>query len=259
MSCAEGSASEEYEELESRRVWVFFAFLLGSSTAVSVLLELTLKGVPLGFTIPVLNVPAFLSTTISYVVIIPAASYILILSLRVLVVKRRFSVEFLMAVAAFGAVYLHFATANAEYVFDAGTVLFLYSLAEYFEGYVSERARRTVEALSRFMPDQATVIIDGVEKASNVSEVKPGMTIMVKPGDRIPLDGNVVEGDSTVDQSLVTGESIPVEKRAGDCVYAGTLNANGILKIVVTKGAEGTLVSRIVKLVTESRKKESLH
>jgi Cd2+/Zn2+-exporting ATPase len=194
---------------------------------------------------------------IAYVVIIPAAAYILIIGIRELVVERRFSVEFLMAFAAFGAVYLHFVTGTAEYLFDAGTVLFLYSLAEYFEGYIGERARKTVEVLSRFMPDKATALIDGKEKTLNVNEVKPGMTILVKPGDRIPLDGNVTEGGSSVDQSLVTGESVPVEKRPGDCVYAGTQNTSGMLKVEVTKGSEGTLVSRIVKLVTESRKRKA--
>lgn len=155
-----------------------------------------------------------------------------------------------MAAAAFGAVYLHF-------LFEAATVLFLYSLAEYFEGYIEDRARKTVEVLSRFMPDKATIVVEGAEKTLNVNEVQPGMIMIVKPGERIALDGDVVEGDSSVDQSLVTGESIPAEKKAGDCVYAGTLNASGVLKVTVTKGSEGTLVSRIVKLVIESRKRKA--
>jgi Cd2+/Zn2+-exporting ATPase len=107
------------------------------------------------------------------------------------------------------------------------------------------------------MPDKATIISDGVEKTAEVKEIQPGMTMIVKPGERIALDGTVLEGDSSVDQSLVTGESSPLEKKAGDCVYAGTLNTSGVLKVIVTKGAESTVVSRIVQLVIESRKRKA--
>ena len=98
-------------------------------------------------------------------------------------------------------------------LFEAATVLFLYSIAEYFEGYIEDRARRTVEKLSKFMPDKARIITDGTEKTVNVNEVEPNMTLIVRPGERIPLDGNVVEGFSHVDQAIVTGESVPVLKR----------------------------------------------
>ena len=135
-----------------------------------------------------------------------------------------------MAVAALGAVYLGF-------LFEAASVLFLYSLAEYFEGYIEDRARRTVQKLSRFMPDKARVIIDASETSMNVSEVQVNMIVLVKPGERIPLDGTVIEGFSHVDQALVTGESVPVLKTVNDCVFAGTLNTSGVLKIMVTKRA----------------------
>ncbi|MGQ9479285.1 MAG: P-type ATPase [Thermoproteota archaeon] len=84
------------------------------------------------------------------------------------------------------------------------------------------------------------------------------MTMLVKPGGRIVLDGTVVEGVSSIDQSLVTGESIPILKRPNDNVYAGTLNLSGVLKVVVNKRAEDTLISRIVKLIVESRKERHL-
>ena len=174
------------------------------------------------------------------------------MGLEELVVEKRFSVEFLMAVAAFGALYLH-------YLFEAATVLFLYSLAEYFEAYIEDRARKTVEKLSRFMPDKATVISNGVEKTVNVKEIGPGMTMIVRPGERIALDGDVFQGDSSVDQSLVTGESIPAEKKQGDCVYAGTLNKSGVLKIVVTKGSEGTSGFKDRESGSRIQKKESLY
>jgi Cd2+/Zn2+-exporting ATPase len=213
-------------------------------------LDLLVEGVSLGFTIPFLNVTATVSAIIYYVSVLAAAVYIGAIGLKELVLEKRFSVEFLMAVAALGALYLGF-------LFEAATVLFLYTLAEYFEGYIADRARRTVEKLSKFMPDKARVLMDGSEESVSVNDVQVNMTLLVKPGERIPLDGNVVEGFSHVDQALVTGESVPVPKKVNDCVYAGTLNSTGVLKIVVTKKADETLVSRIVKLVVESGKRKA--
>jgi Zn2+/Cd2+-exporting ATPase len=240
------------EEHEDKRIMIALAIMLGVTILVAGLLDLLAKGVPLGFAIPVLNQNATISNIVYYIVVIAGAFYIGYIGLRELFVERRFSVEFLMAVAALGAVYL-------GYLFEGATVLLLYCIAEYFEGYIQERARRTVEKLSTFMPDKARILINGTEKSVNVTEVTEGTIILVKPGERIPLDGNVVEGFSNVDQALVTGESIPVMKTVNDCVFAGTMSTSGVLKITVTKKADETLVSRIVKLVTESgRKKASI-
>jgi Cd2+/Zn2+-exporting ATPase len=250
MSCEEKPEQKKTGESESRRVMVLLAIALGLTIVVAGLLDLFAHGVPLGFTIPLLNMPASMSVVIYYISILAASVYIGVAGLKELFLEQRFSVEFLMAVAALGAFYLGF-------LFEATTVLFLYSLAEYFEGYIADRARRTVEKLSTFMPDKARVIVDGEEKEVEVGDVKVDMVLLVKPGERIPLDGNVVEGFSHVDQALVTGESVPVPKKINDCVYAGTLNTSGVLKIVVTKRAEETLVSRIVELVVESGKRKA--
>jgi Cd2+/Zn2+-exporting ATPase len=172
------------------------------------------------------------------------------MGIKELVVENRFSVEFLMAAAALGALYL-----NAQ--FEAVMVLFLYSIAEYFEGYIEDRARRTVEKLSKLMPEQARIVTDGVEKTVNVNEVEPETILLVRPGERIPLDGNVVDGLSHVDQAIVTGESMPVTKKVNDCVYAGTLNMSGVLKIAVTKKAGETVVSKIMVLVAQSSKRKA--
>ena len=214
------------------------------------MLDLLVKGVSLGFVIPVLNENATVSLIVYRIVVIAIAVYIGYVGIKELVVEKRFSVEFLMAVAALGAVYL-------GYLFEAATVLLLYCIAEYFEGYIQERARRTVEKLSKFLPDKARIIVDGQEKTVEVEEVTVGTIVLVKPGERIPLDGNVVEGFSNVDQALVTGESVPVMKTVNDCVYAGTMNTSGVLKIIVTKKIDETLVSKIVKLVTESGKRKA--
>jgi Zn2+/Cd2+-exporting ATPase len=249
MVCEEKPKHQEAGH-EERRIMVLLAVTLGITLLVAGLLDVFASGVPLGFTIPVLNVEATLSVLFFYVIVLTAAFYIGFMGIKDLVLERRFSVEFLMAVAALGAVYLQF-------FFEAATVLFLYCLAEYFEGYIQERARKTVEKLSSFMPDQARIVENGVERSLNVNEVSVGMTVLVKPGERIPVDGNVLEGFSQVDQALVTGESVPVMKTVNDCVFAGTMSTSGVLKIVVTKKSDETLVSRIVKLVTESGKRKA--
>ncbi len=230
---------------KSRRVWVLMAIALASTVVSAVLLDY------LGASIIFVNVNVDASALLYYVVIVVLATYIGALGLKELVWDRRFSVEFLMATAALGAVYLGF-------LFEAATVLFLYSLAEYMEGFIEDRARKTVEKLSQFTPEKAHVVTrEGTEENVNVAAVTPGTVILVKPGERIALDGVVDDGVSFVDQSLVTGESAPVLRRVGDEVFAGTFNTSGVLRIAVTKRAEDTLVSRIVQLVLQSRMRKA--
>lgn len=238
------------EEEGHKKVLTIFAVWLAVTIIVSWLLDLLVKGVPLGFTLPVLNIDVTVSMILYYVAVLSAAIYIGVEGLRELFFEKRFSVEFLMGVAGLGALYL-------DYRFEAATVLLLYCIAEYFEGYIQDRARRTVEKLSKFMPEVAHVLFKGEVKDTFVNAIETGTVLLVRPGERIPLDGDVVEGFSHVDQALVTGESVPVPKRANDCVYAGTLNQTGVLKINVTKKASETLVSRIVQLVIESGKRKA--
>jgi Zn2+/Cd2+-exporting ATPase len=235
------------EEEENKKLLVGFAVWLGLTIVVAGILDLTIGGIPLGFTLPVINLPATVSALLYYVSVLTVSIYIGITGIKELVVEKRFSVEFLMAVAGLGALAV-------DYRFEAATVLFLYCLAEYFEGYIQQRAKRTVEKISKVIPEKARILAGGQEKSVNVTEVDTGALILVKPGERIPLDGNVVDGFSHVDQALVTGESVPVPKKVNDSVYAGTLNTGGVLKITVTKKSTDTLVSRIVQLVIESQK-----
>jgi Zn2+/Cd2+-exporting ATPase len=238
------------KEERNKLVMVGLAVWLIITILVSGLLDLFANGLPLGFTMPVLNLPATLSMILYYIAILTAAFYIGVVGLKELLLEKRFSVEFLMAVAGLGALFL-------DYRFEATTVLFLYCLAEYFESYIQNRAKRTVEKISKVIPENARVLSDSAEKSVGVNEIEPGMVILVKPGERIPLDGNVIDGFSHVDQALVTGESVPVPKKVNDCVFAGTLNTSGVLKIIVTKKATETLVSRIVQLVVESQKRKA--
>jgi Cd2+/Zn2+-exporting ATPase len=240
----------KFNEHERTRVWIRLAVVMGLTIVLAGLLDLTFQGVPLGFTIPLFNESASLSRIMYHASVIVVGLYIGFIGLKKLIFEERFSVELLMSVVALSATYL-------DFLFEGATVLFLYSLSEHFEDYIQERAIKTVEELSRYIPDKARALVDGSEIDMNVKDVKPGMTILVKPGERIAFDGTVVEGASTVDQSLVTGESMPLLRKSGDEVYAGTLNLSGVLKVVVKKTVEDTLVSRIIRLVLESRKRKT--
>ncbi len=198
-TCEEKSEKEikaNGEEEHSKRLIIGFAVWLGITIFVCGAIDLFAKGLPLDFTIPILNVPTTLSLILYYVAILAAAIYIGVVGLKELVLEKRFSVEFLMAVAGLGALFL-------DYRFEAATVLFLYCLAEYFEGFIQSRAKRTVEKISKFIPENARVLSQGTEKSISVNEVEIGEIILVKPGERIPLDGNVIDGFSHVDQALV--------------------------------------------------------
>jgi Cd2+/Zn2+-exporting ATPase len=238
------------EEEENKKVLVAFAFWIIATIIAAAVLDFTAAGIPLGFTVPLLNIQASVSMILYYAAILTAAIYIGIVGLKELVIERRFSVEFLMAVAGLGALGL-------DYRFEAATVLFLYCLAEYFEGYIQDRAKRTVEKISKVIPEKARLIKGNSEESVDVAKIDINALIMVKPGERIPLDGVVVDGFSHVDQALVTGESVPVPKKVNDTVYAGTLNTGGVLKVSVTKKSTETLVSRIVQLVVESQKRKA--
>jgi len=242
---------EEFDHEEEKKPWVLIAAALGITIILSTLLNLTVDGGLLGFDLPFLNQPARVSSLLYYVSVICVALYVGYIGLKELIIERRFSVEFLMATAALGATYLGF-------LFEGATVLFFYSLAEHFEGYIEDRARKTVEKLSSYMPEEARIVEgEGLEKTVAVKHVKVGQTVLVRPGETIPLDGLVSDGSSFVDQSLVTGESIPVWKEKDDAVYAGTLNNDGVLKVKVVSEAGETLVSKIVRLVTQSRKRKA--
>jgi len=106
-------------------------------------------------------------------------------------------------------------------------------------------------------PDEATIKRDGKELTVPADEVEVGETVVVRPGDKIPLDGTVVKGESAVDQSPITGESVPVDKTAGDEVYAGAINEEGYLEVEVTSTAGDSTLSRIIEMVQGAQAKKT--
>jgi Zn2+/Cd2+-exporting ATPase len=151
----------------------------------------------------------------------------------------------LMSVAIVGALLI------GEYV-EAASIAFLFALAELLEGYSVDRARASVEALLELAPDVALLERDGDEVTVAVEALVAGDVVRVRPGDRVPADAIVLEGWSAVDQSPVTGESLPVDKRPGDELFSGTVNRDGFLRARVVRAAAESTLARIVRLVEEA-------
>jgi len=169
----------------------------------------------------------------------------------------RMDIDFLMSVAILGALVASLAFGESLY-FEAATLAVLFSVAELLEGYAMDRARQSLRELMELSPDEATVRReDGSEETVPVEAVSVGDRVVVRPGEKIPTDGVVVDGDSAVDQSPVTGESVPVEKVDGDDVYAGTVNETGYLEVEVTSAAGDDTLSRIVELVEDAQSNQT--
>jgi|694.fasta_scaffold15557_10 Cd2+/Zn2+-exporting ATPase len=140
---------------------------------------------------------------------------------------------------------------------EAAAVVFLFSLSELLESWAATRARRAVQALLELSPPTAIVIgADGNERETAVAEVAIGAEIRIRSGSRVPLDGDVISGNSSVDQAPITGESVPVDKAPGDSVFAGTVNQEGSLTVRVTKAAGDSTLARIIQLVGEAEEQK---
>ena len=157
-----------------------------------------------------------------------------------------FNIDLLMLLAAVGAAILgHWA--------EGAFLLFMFSLAHALEHYALDRARRAIRALADLAPPVARVVRDGAEVEVPVGQVPVGQVVLVRPGERIPVDGRVASGHSAVDQSPITGESVPVDKGPDDEVFAGTINGEGALEVSTTRAAGDRTLDRVVQLVEEAQ------
>ena len=164
--------------------------------------------------------------------------------------KGRLDMNSLMSIAAIGAFFI----GHAE---EGAAVIFLFFVAEYLEEYAGENAKRSMSRLLHMAPDTAKVKRPGGEVELHVHEVDKGELLAIRPGEKVPLDGIVESGHSSVDESAITGESVPAPKAEGDEVYAGTMNEDGYLEVRTTRRSDETVLSRIVKLVKEAERKKS--
>ena len=161
-----------------------------------------------------------------------------------------FDENFLMAVATLGAF------AIGEFP-EAVAVMLFYQVGELFQDYAVDKSRKSIASLMDIRPDYANVVRDGKEEKVSPGEVKIGETILVKPGEKIPLDGFVIEGKSTLDTKALTGESVPREVAEGEQVLSGCINLNGVIKAEVSKEFAESTVSKILDLVENASSKKA--
>jgi Cd2+/Zn2+-exporting ATPase len=164
--------------------------------------------------------------------------------------KGKFSISLLITIAAVGA----FSIGQGA---EGASVIFLFFIAEFLEDYAGERAKKSIGSLIKLTPQTATVKRDGQNIKLHAHAVDVGEIVVVMPGDKIPLDGIIIKGISSVNQAAITGESIPVTKNEGDTVYAGTINEEGYFELRVTKRSDETVLSKIIDLVKTSQNNKS--
>jgi Cd2+/Zn2+-exporting ATPase len=185
-----------------------------------------------------------------YLVVMGVAGYRIYRNAFTALIHGRIEMNLLMSIAAIGA-YL------VGHVEEGASVILLFFIAEFLEDYSVQKARNSVTALLKLAPEEALVKRNGVETRMHAHDVSIGQTILVKPGGRVPLDGVVSSGNSDIDESSLTGESVPVSKKIGSQVYAGTANVDGFLEIQVTKRSDETLIAKVIDLVRDAQRNKS--
>lgn len=157
-----------------------------------------------------------------------------------------FTIEMLMTIAVIGALFIDAAE-------EAALVVFLFAVGEVLEGVAADSARASIRALGDLVPKSALLEENGETRSIEASSLRIGHTILVRPGDRIPADGEITEGISSIDESPITGESVPKNKFVGDDVFAGSINTEAALRVLVTKSPEDNTIARIIRLVEEAQ------
>ena len=157
-----------------------------------------------------------------------------------------FTIEMLMSIAALGALAINAAA-------EAAVVVFLFAVGEMLEGVAAAQARRSISALSKLTPSTARLREQGEAREVAAASLVPGQRVQVRPGDRLPCDGQIIAGHSSIDESPVNGESVPRERGEGETVFAGTVNLDGVLEVEVTRSAENNTIARVIKLVEEAQ------
>lgn len=160
--------------------------------------------------------------------------------------KLNFSMEVLMTVAIIGASII------GEWA-EGSIVVILFAVSEALERFSMDRARQSIRSLMDIAPKEALIRRNNEEKMINVSDIQIGDIMIIKPGQKIAMDGVVIKGHSAVNQAAITGESVPIEKQIKDEIFAGTLNEEGILEVEVTKHVNDTTIAKIIHLVEEAQ------
>ena len=203
--------------------------------------------------IPIIGVPQLIAYLAAYLVI---GYDILRKAGKGLLNGRAFDENFLMALATLGAFFLAIWTKSGDYVEGIAVMLF-YQIGELFQSYAVGKSRKNISALMDIRPDYANIEADGQLKQVDPDEVTVGSIIVVQPGEKVPLDGVVVEGSASLNTSALTGESLPRDVKAGDEIISGCIDMSGVLKIRTTKAFGESTVSKILDLVENASSRKS--
>lgn len=191
-----------------------------------------------------------ISSTLSFAIAIVIGGYDLFKTGLNHLVRFKFDMNTLMTIAIIGAALI------GEWA-EGAIVVILFAISEMLERFSMDKARDSLRSLLSLSPNVATVIRNGEERIVDVNDIVIGDTMIVKPGERIAIDGIVRAGHSAVNEAAITGESLPVEKNIGDAVFAGTLNGEGLLRVEVTKLVQDTALAKIIHLVKEAQGKRA--
>lgn len=202
-----------------------------------------------GWLIGPAGAPEVIATAVFVAAILVGGYYFGREALEELIFERRIGIELLMSIAAI------IASAMGAPL-EGAMLVFLYSISEAAEGYTEEKTRGAIKALMELTPKVALVRRDGGEQEIPIEELVVGDLFIVKPGQSIATDGEVLEGDSSVNQAPVTGESVPVQKHLGDPVFAGSINGEGALEVRATRTSEDNTIARIITMVEEAQEKK---
>ncbi len=197
-----------------------------------------------------IGLPLWVSTTIQITALVVAGLPIAHNGLVNLWLNHTFNINLLMTIAGVGAVVI-------GEVVEAASLIILFNLAETLEGFTNERARDALSQLTALSPTHAIRILEGEEEPIPVEKLGIGDRILIRPGDRVPLDGVITEGQSGINQAPITGESLPVWKAPGDEVYSGTVNGDGQLIVEVTRLVSDSTLQRIIEMVMEAQSRRS--
>ena len=184
---------------------------------------------------------------ISYVIV---GFEILRKAIRNIIRGKVFDENFLMSIATLGAFGI------GEFP-EAVAVMLFYQIGELFQSYAVDKSRKSIASLMDIRPDYANILRNGKEERVSPDEVKVGQTILIKPGEKVPLDGTVIEGKTTLDTKALTGESVPREVEEGEQILSGCINLNGVIKVEVTKEYGESTVSKILDLVENASSKKA--
>ena len=202
------------------------------------------------------SLPAWLSVVLYLAAYIVIGYDILRKAFKGILNKQVFDENFLMAVATVGAIALAVYERSAD-LSEAVAVMLFYQIGELFQSYAVGKSRRNISALMDIRPDYANIEKDGQLERVDPDEVKIGSVIVVQPGEKVPIDGTVIEGTSSLNTSALTGESLPRDVAAGDEIISGCINMTGVLKIRTSKAFGESTVSKILELVESSGARKS--